>query len=84
MADLVVDLIQSSEKSYYAWSSYWILADSYHVCLVCSPEQVMEMIICLWLQHRGERRGVGGIFFDDLNDYDQETLLRFATGVNVS
>jgi coproporphyrinogen III oxidase len=24
---------------------------------------------------------VGGIFFDDLNDYDQETLLRFATGV---
>ncbi|QHO36549.1 hypothetical protein HN51_029835 [Arachis hypogaea] len=28
--------------------------------------------------HRGERRGLGGIFFDDLNDYDQEMLLSFA------
>lgn len=33
-----------------------------------------------YIQHRGERRGLGGIFFDDLNDYDQETLLSFATG----
>lgn len=32
------------------------------------------------LQHRDERRGLGGIFFDDLNDYDQEMLLSFATG----
>lgn len=32
------------------------------------------------MQHRGERRGLGGIFFDDLNDYDQEMLLSFATG----
>jgi len=32
------------------------------------------------IQHRGERRGLGGIFFDDLNDYDQEMLLSFATG----
>ncbi|KAJ1267765.1 hypothetical protein BS78_07G083100 [Paspalum vaginatum] len=32
-----------------------------------------------YIKHRGERRGVGGIFFDDLNDYDQETLLRFTT-----
>lgn len=32
------------------------------------------------MQHRGERRGLGGIFFDDLNDYDQEMLLAFATG----
>ena len=32
------------------------------------------------LQHRGERRGLGGIFFDDLNNYDQEMLLSFATG----
>ncbi|KAL6843313.1 hypothetical protein ACP4OV_027026 [Aristida adscensionis] len=32
-----------------------------------------------YIKHRGERRGVGGIFFDDLNDYDQETLLHFAT-----
>ncbi|WVY89861.1 hypothetical protein V8G54_035375 [Vigna mungo] len=31
------------------------------------------------LSHRGERRGLGGIFFDDLNDYDQEMLLSFAT-----
>jgi coproporphyrinogen III oxidase len=36
------------------------------------------------MQHRGERRGVGGIFFDDLNDYDQETLLQFSTGVTPS
>lgn len=32
------------------------------------------------MQHRGERRGLGGLFFDDLNDYDQEMLLSFATG----
>jgi coproporphyrinogen III oxidase len=29
--------------------------------------------------HRGERRGVGGIFFDNLNDLDQETLFEFVT-----
>jgi coproporphyrinogen III oxidase len=27
--------------------------------------------------HRGERRGVGGIFFDNLNDHDPSTLLAF-------
>ncbi|XP_047338067.1 coproporphyrinogen-III oxidase 1, chloroplastic-like [Impatiens glandulifera] len=33
-----------------------------------------------YIKHRGERRGVGGIFFDDLSDsYDQEMLLSFAT-----
>lgn len=32
------------------------------------------------IKHRGERRGVGGIFFDDLNDHDQEMLLDFTTG----
>jgi len=32
------------------------------------------------MQHRNERRGLGGIFFDDLNDCDQEMLLSFATG----
>ncbi|KAJ1698046.1 hypothetical protein LUZ63_006558 [Rhynchospora breviuscula] len=32
-----------------------------------------------YIKHRGERRGLGGIFFDDLNDYDQEMLLGFAT-----
>lgn len=32
-------------------------------------------------QHRNERRGLGGIFFDDLNDYDQEMLLGFSTGM---
>ncbi|XP_062226690.1 oxygen-dependent coproporphyrinogen-III oxidase, chloroplastic [Phragmites australis] len=31
------------------------------------------------IKHRNERRGLGGIFFDDLNDYDQEMLLGFAT-----
>lgn len=31
------------------------------------------------ITHRGERRGLGGIFFDDLNDYDQEMLLAFST-----
>lgn len=32
-----------------------------------------------YIKHRNERRGLGGIFFDDLNDYDQEMLLNFAT-----
>uniref|UniRef100_A0A0D6R3Q5 coproporphyrinogen oxidase n=1 Tax=Araucaria cunninghamii TaxID=56994 RepID=A0A0D6R3Q5_ARACU len=31
------------------------------------------------IKHRGERRGLGGIFFDDLNNYDQEFLLSFST-----
>jgi len=31
------------------------------------------------IKHRGERRGLGGIFFDDVNEYDQEMLLYFAT-----
>ncbi|XP_024519752.1 coproporphyrinogen-III oxidase 1, chloroplastic isoform X1 [Selaginella moellendorffii] len=31
------------------------------------------------IEHRGERRGLGGIFFDDLNDRDPEQLLGFAT-----
>eukprot|EP00898_Chlorokybus_atmophyticus_P002101 jgi/Chlat1/2892/Chrsp2S04658 len=29
--------------------------------------------------HRGERRGIGGIFFDDMNDRDAEALLAFST-----
>lgn len=35
----------------------------------------------MYIKHRGERGGVGGIFFDDLNDeddYDQEMLLSFS------
>nr|VDD59572.1 unnamed protein product [Brassica oleracea] len=32
-----------------------------------------------YIKHRDERRGLGGIFFDDLNDYDQEMLLKFST-----
>ena len=28
-----------------------------------------------YIQHRGERRGLGGIFFDDLNDYDPLLLV---------
>lgn len=31
------------------------------------------------VKHRGERRGVGGIFFDDLEDDDQEKIFKFAT-----
>lgn len=30
------------------------------------------------IPHRGETRGLGGIFFDDLNDRDPELLLNFA------
>lgn len=30
------------------------------------------------IKHRGERRGLGGIFFDDLNDRDPEALFAFA------
>ncbi len=29
------------------------------------------------VRHRGERRGIGGIFFDDLDDRDPEALLAF-------
>ncbi|CAK9871573.1 unnamed protein product [Sphagnum jensenii] len=31
------------------------------------------------IKHRGERRGLGGIFFDDLNDRDPEVLLAFSS-----
>eukprot|EP00667_Euglena_gracilis_P005506 EG_transcript_5546 len=30
------------------------------------------------IKHRGETRGLGGIFFDDLNDRDKDTLFKFA------
>ena len=29
------------------------------------------------IKHRGERRGLGGIFFDDLNDRDPEEIFEF-------
>lgn len=31
------------------------------------------------IKHRQERRGLGGIFFDDMNDRDPDTLLAFST-----
>lgn len=31
------------------------------------------------IKHRGERRGIGGIFFDDLNDRNPDDLFAFAT-----
>lgn len=31
-----------------------------------------------FIRHRGETRGVGGIFFDDLNDRDPDLLFAFA------
>ena len=30
-------------------------------------------------RHRGETRGLGGIFFDDLNDRDPEKIFAFST-----
>eukprot|EP01025_Chloroclados_australasicus_P008263 TRINITY_DN12894_c0_g1_i1.p3 TRINITY_DN12894_c0_g1~~TRINITY_DN12894_c0_g1_i1.p3 ORF type:complete len:284 (-),score=40.00 TRINITY_DN12894_c0_g1_i1:707-1483(-) len=30
------------------------------------------------IKHRGERRGLGGIFFDDLCDRDQDTIMNFS------
>eukprot|EP00588_Corethron_pennatum_P017252 CAMPEP_0194307096 /NCGR_PEP_ID=MMETSP0171-20130528/3976_1 /TAXON_ID=218684 /ORGANISM="Corethron pennatum, Strain L29A3" /LENGTH=381 /DNA_ID=CAMNT_0039058987 /DNA_START=56 /DNA_END=1201 /DNA_ORIENTATION=- len=30
------------------------------------------------IQHRGETRGLGGIFFDDLNDRDADTIFEFS------
>jgi coproporphyrinogen III oxidase len=31
-----------------------------------------------YIKHRGETRGLGGIFFDDLNDRDPETIFAFS------
>jgi hypothetical protein len=31
------------------------------------------------ITHRGETRGLGGIFFDDLNDRDADKILAFST-----
>ena len=31
------------------------------------------------IKHRGERRGLGGIFFDDMNDRSPDALLAFST-----
>ncbi len=50
-----------------------------------SAHYISEMLTewkdsCWGMQHRGERRGLGGIFFDDLNDRDGEKLLAFSTG----
>ncbi|MBA0741780.1 hypothetical protein Gogos_014907, partial [Gossypium gossypioides] len=44
-----------------------------------TPSYIFEEDVKHFHSHRDERRGLGGIFFDDLNDYDQEMLLSFAT-----
>ncbi|XP_043689624.1 oxygen-dependent coproporphyrinogen-III oxidase, chloroplastic-like isoform X2 [Telopea speciosissima] len=44
-----------------------------------TPAYIFEEDVKHFHTHRGERRGLGGIFFDDLNDYDQEMLLAFAS-----
>ncbi|WMV09082.1 hypothetical protein MTR67_002467 [Solanum verrucosum] len=44
-----------------------------------TPSYLFEEDVKHFHSHRGERRGLGGIFFDDLNDYDQEMLLSFST-----
>ncbi|XP_050212802.1 coproporphyrinogen-III oxidase 1, chloroplastic-like isoform X2 [Mercurialis annua] len=44
-----------------------------------TPAYIFEEDVRHFHSHRGERRGLGGIFFDDLNEYDQEMLLAFAT-----
>ncbi|RRT48578.1 hypothetical protein B296_00027804 [Ensete ventricosum] len=44
-----------------------------------TPAYIFEEDVKHFHRHRGERRGLGGIFFDDLNDYDQEMLLAFST-----
>lgn len=55
------------------------------LCLICylvnKVVYAKNLPIGILQQHRDERRGLGGIFFDDLNDYDQEMLLSFATGI---
>ena len=33
------------------------------------------------LKHRGEPRGIGGLFFDDLNDWDFETCFAFQRAI---
>ena len=37
-----------------------------------------------YLKHRGEPRGIGGLFFDDLNEWDFETCFRFLRAVGDS
>ncbi len=37
-----------------------------------------------YLRHRGEPRGVGGLFYDDLNDWDFETCFAFMRSVGNS
>ena len=37
----------------------------------------MELIMIVWICVSGERRGVGGIFFDDIDTPSQEKAFQF-------
>jgi len=69
-------IYQELEWIHFKYIFNWTWVHGHMLLLVCFPLFSFYFSI----QHRGERRGLGGIFFDDLNDYDQEMLLSFATG----
>lgn len=42
------------------------------------PCCTLARMLCVLNRHRGETRGLGGIFFDDLNDRDPETIFKWS------